>query len=123
MRTLDYTPETLTKVVYQLSTAESEYQRAKDNYEILEEQQKDLLASLCHQVASNGDVSVSKSEILARGMPEWQAFRKGLFEAQKVCGEKKVRYNHLVRVMDCIISSMAYNRELLKKGLSGEGGK
>lgn len=121
MRTLEYTPETLTKVVYQLQVAEQEYQRAKDNYEVLEETQKDLLARLCHQVSSEHDVSVSKSEILARGTPEWITFRHGLFEAQKVCGEKKVKYNHLVRVMDCVVSGMAYNRELLKKGIYDSG--
>jgi hypothetical protein len=120
---LEFVPETLNKVVYQLQTAEQELQNAKDIYEVLEEQQKDLLASLSNQIAIESDVSQVKAESLARSTQDWKNFREGLFQAKKAFGEKKVRYNHLVRVMDCVINSMSYNKELLRKGLSGEVGK
>lgn len=120
---LEFTPDTLNKVVYQLQTAEQELQNAKDIYEVLEEQQKDLLASLSNQIASESDVSQVKSESLARATQDWNNFREGLFKAKKDFGQKKVRYNHLVRVMECIVNSMSYNKALLMKGVHGEGGK
>lgn len=120
---LDFTPETLNKVVYQLQTVEQDYQKAKDDYEILEENEKDYLATLKVKIASGMDISNVESETQARSCQEWKDFKNGKYEAKKKFGSMSVKYKHILRVMECVIEGMRYNSKLLMKNVHGEIGK
>lgn len=123
MKILDFTPETLNKIIYQLQTVEQDYQKAKDIYEILDENEKDLLATLKVKIASGMDISNVESETQARSSQEWKDFKAGKYEAKRSLGQVSVKYKHLLRVMECVIEGMRYNSKLLMKNVHGEIGK
>jgi hypothetical protein len=120
---LDFTPETLNKVVYQLQTVEQDYQKAKDLYEILEENEKDYLATLKVKISSGSDVSNVESETQARASEEWKDFKAGKYQAKKNLGAMNAKYKHLLRVMECVVEGMRYNSKLLMKNVHDIGGK
>ena len=123
MRNLDFTPETLNKIVYQLQTVEQDYQKAKDEYEILEENEKDYLATLKVKISSGSAVSNVESETQARASEEWKKFKAGKYEAKRKLGQMSMKYKHLLRVMDCVVEGMRYNSKLLMKNVHDMGGK
>lgn len=123
MKQLEFTPETLNKIVYQLQMVEQDYQKAKDEYEILDENEKDFLATLKVKIASGMDISNVESETQARASQEWKDFKAGKYEAKKKHGEASVKYRHILRVMECVIEGMRYNGKLLMKNVHDIGGK
>lgn len=120
MRVFEYSPSELNKLIYEIQRVEVEAQKAKDDYEILEDTSKDLLASLVNQITSTSDISQVKAEAQARSSQEWKDFKRGLYEAQRVYGQKKIDLNHVLRCYEALINGMSFEKEKIKKGLTGQ---
>ncbi len=114
MKTFDYKPDELNQVVYELKEAESKWQEAKDTYEILYDTSKDLLSALVTNATST---TISKAEHEARATQDWKDFKQGLYQAQRTLGKLSIEYHHKQRVFDALISGMAFQRELIKRGV------
>ncbi len=118
----EFVPDELSLITYQIQDAERLYQKAKDNYDILEDSSKDLLAELMNKVSKDTDLSAVKAEALARSSKEWKDFKKGLYEAKRFFGTLSCDYKHSLRVLDCLITGVSYNKVLLSKNVL-DGGK
>lgn len=123
MRNLEFTPETLNKIVYEVQKIEQDYQKAKDEYEILDDSEKDLLSTLKVKISGGMDISNVEAETLARNSQDWKDFKAGKTQAKVELGKISVKYRHILRVMDCVQRSMSYNQTLLKSRVHGEIGK
>lgn len=110
----EFTPDRLTQVVYELKAAEETMQHAKDNYEILWDSGKDLLAAF--KLKTKCDTE-GRSETLARASQEWKDYKAGLYEAQRELGKASIEFHHKERVYDSMINGMSFNKELIKKGI------
>lgn len=122
MKQFHYTPDELSKIVYQIQTAERLFQKAKDGYEILEDTAKDFLASLKNDLSKLDDLSDVEADRRARGSEEWKVFKKGLHEAKRSLGLVTCDYKHSLRVLDALITGISYNKVLLSKNVL-DGGK
>lgn len=117
MRKFLFHPDELIKAVYQCQEAEKTYQQAKVNYDILEDSAKDVLAQIKNKIRTLSDTSDAHAEAQGRASQEWKEFKMGLYGAKRALGQASIDYNHAKRVVDTLVSGMAYKRELLKKGI------
>lgn len=123
MKQLEYIPQTLNAIIYEIQKVEVLYQKAKDEYEILDENEKDFLATLKVEISSREDVSNVEAETQARDSQEWKSFKSGKYQAKRSLGEAQARYKHLLRVMEAVKIGISYNQTLLKNNIHGELGK
>lgn len=123
MRSLTFDPQTLNRIVYEVQKIEQDYQKAKEDYEILDESEKDLLATLKVEISSRSDVSQVEAEAQARTSQSWKDFKAGKYEAKKKYGQVACKYRHILRVMECVQVGISYNQTLLKHRVHGEIGK
>lgn len=114
-----FIPDELSAITYQIQAAERKYQSAKDNLDILEDSEKDLLAML---KAKFPDASNVEAETKARALQEWKNFKAGLYKAKLEAGKLSCDYKHALRVLDCLITGISYNKILLSKNVM-DGGK
>jgi hypothetical protein len=115
MKQFEYTKEELNRVVYETQDAENAYQKAKDDYEILRDSSKDLLAHLCGKLDQN--LPEVKLKRLARTDLEWIKHQDGLAAAKQKLGEASALFSHKKRVLKALTSGMALKREMLSKGI------
>lgn len=109
----EYTPEELNLAVYQARDAEKEYQKARDEYEILRDSSKDLLSKLMSGLHEEG-MSEIKLDRLARSQAMWQEHQDGLKEAKQKLGEANVAFSHAKRVVKAMTTGISFKKELLK---------
>lgn len=117
MKRLTYLPQTGENIENELEIAEQEYQKAKDDFEILDDSGKDLLATLKIKIISTQEVSDTRAESLARASKDWTDFKEGLYVAKRLYGTKSARYKHLQRVLDLLINGLSFEKAKLMKGL------
>lgn len=117
MKKFMYTQEELNDAVYQCQTVEKEYQKAKDEYDILDDSAKDVLAQIKHRILSAGNVSNADAETKARADVDWKTFKDGLYAAKRTLGQNSLKMNHALRVLNAITSGLAFRRELVKKNV------
>lgn len=118
-RNFQFLPQELSEITYQIQAAERAYQSAKDKLDILEDTEKDLLAML---KARFSDASNVEAEMQARTLQEWKDFKQGLYQAKLQTGKLSCDYKHALRVLDCLITGISYNKILLSKNVM-DGGK
>lgn len=121
MKVLEYTPFAMNEVVYKLQEAEVLFQKAKDEYEVLDEKEDDLLATLVCELQRDNDLSQVKAQAQARNSQRWIDFKNGKYEAKREYGNCAVVFRHLLRVLNCIEKGMSYNQTLTKKGIYDAG--
>lgn len=119
MREFQFIPQELSEITYQIQSAERAYQKAKDDLDILEDTEKDLLAMLKVRFPDSSNV---EAETQARTLQEWKDFKKGLYQAKLQAGKLSCDYKHSLRVLDCLITGVSYNKVLLSKNVM-DGGK
>lgn len=117
VKRLTYLPQTGENIENELEIAEQEYQKAKDDFEILDDSGKDLLATLKIKIISTQEVSDTRAESLARASKDWTDFKEGLYVAKRLYGTKSARYKHLQRVLDLLINGLSFEKAKLMKGL------
>lgn len=102
----------------QLEKAELEYQKAKDDFDVLDDSLKDSLAVLKVELMANENkMSNVLAEDTARSTIAWKTIKIGWAEAKKTYGEKMCRYRHLLRVWDLMINGMSFEKERIKRGI------
>ncbi len=123
MKVLEFTIESLNRVVYEIQKVAIEFQKAKEEYEILDENEKDFLATLKVKISSGVDISNVEAETQVRASYDWKVFKEGKYQAKRKLGEVGSIYKHLLRVMNCIERGLSYNQTLLKARVHDVGGK
>lgn len=113
----EYTPDELNTAVYQVQLAEGSWQKAKDDYEILEDSSKDVLAQIKNKIRLEGVDSDAGAETQARASEDFKTFKLGLYEAKRALGIASLDYKHAMRCLDAITSGLAYRRELVKRNV------
>ena len=117
MRKFTYSTDELNSLVYEVQKIEMQYQKAKDDYDILDDSGKDVLASLINQLPGVYDLPQVKAEIQARYSKEWKEYKQGLYAAQRNFGQASMKYKHILRVFDAFINGMSFEKEKLKRNI------
>lgn len=115
----NFTPDELSLATYQIQDAERIYEALKADLAILEDSEKDLLAVLKSNFPDDSNVD---AETKARTMQEWTDFKAGKRAAIRALAIPSCDYKHSLRVLDCLITGVSYNKVLLSKNIY-DGGK
>ena len=118
MRRFTYSTDELNTLVYTVRDIEMQYQKAKDDYDILDDSGKDVLASLINQISSVSDIPQIKAETQARASNDWKTYKQGLYASQRTFGEASMKYKHILRVFDAFINGLSFEKEKLKRGMA-----
>lgn len=102
--------------------AVGEYLKAEDEYTILDDMSKDVLASIMtkYEKLNDGEkISETKLERLARVDPEWKTYKEGLYEARRNRGVAKARLMKAEKYWATLQSALAYKRDEMAYMRSG----
>ena len=110
---LEVHPDEFPKAEYLYREAVGAFLEADDDYWILDDMSKDVLASVITEVekAMEGKVSEAKLERLARNHPEWKAHKDGLYAARRNRGQAKARFMKAEKYCAILQSAIAYKRD------------
>lgn len=110
----EFTPEYLLKVDEWTRKSHREATKANDDYEILKEIGKDILADLMTKEEKACGLEKKTSEVqlerLARGTKEWKEHREAYYQAKKLAGELNVKAKSFQRLWETIQSGMSYKK-------------
>jgi len=110
---MDYKPEHLEKITYELHEAQKAYDLSVIEFDRLNDIKDDFLDSLINEL-DNGVMTEMKLKRLARGTEKWKAFKTGLQAAKdkkiELSTELKNKRNHY----NTVERGMSYRRDEMK---------
>lgn len=122
MKQLEFTPEEMNRVVYQIQEAERKHELNKLAIEKNEDKRKAMFAQIKSNIISSTRCSNAQAETDALQSKEWKAYLVEYYQEAEKLIEPKIKFNHLMRVLDAIDRGMSFNQTLVKKGIM-DGGK
>jgi hypothetical protein len=118
MRKLEYTLKEFAVVELVYREKCKEYYTAKAEAEIVKEMSKDVLASIMSEIevlSATKKMSAVELERRARGLPQWDDFRKGQWAATRKEGQTKAAMLSAKTAWDTIQSGLSYMKTSLGK--------
>lgn len=114
--------QNLERFVVEYEKAGRDWVEAKLVADQLEEGCKPYLDSLRNEI-DNGEMTEAKIERLARGSKQYREYVFNMCCARAEALRKKVRFDALDKLFEARRSQLAYERDVIKKGIFSRGGK